>query len=285
MRELVNFFIRHGKWLVFIFYVVVSCVLLFRGSPYQHHVILTSANSVVSAIYGFTNNVTSYFALRDINEDLNRRNADLQLEVIALREQLQGVREAAGVDTSMLAVDTLKHFELKIAHVINNSVARPHNYLTINKGSLDGIKPEMGVVDQNGVVGVVNVVGPHTSRVISLLNPYFRLSCKVKGSDGFGSLVWDGINSDEALLEELPRHTVFTAGDTVITSGYSAVFPAGIPVGIVMPDKTAHNENFFTLRIKLLADFSTLSAVQVVVNNMKDELRKVETDPDLKKQQ
>lgn len=285
MRELITFFIRHGKWLVFTIYVVASCMMLFRGVPYQHHVFLTSANSVASGVYAFTNNVTSYFALRDINEDLNRRNADLQLEVISLREQLQSAREYAGVDSSMIAADTLRHFDLKIAHVINNSVARPHNYLTINKGSLDGIKPEMGVVDQNGVVGVVNVTGPHTSRVISLLNPYFRLSCKVKGSDGFGSLVWDGIDPGEALLEELPRHTVFNAGDTVITSGYSAVFPSGIPVGIVLPDKTPHNENFFTLRIKLLADFSTLSAVQVVVNNMKDELRTVETDPDLKKQQ
>ena len=285
MRELVSFFIRNGKWLVFIFYISVSCILLFKGTPYQHHVFLTSANAVASGVYGFTNNVTSYFALRDINEDLNRRNADLELEVISLREQLLRAREEAGVDTADLAADTLRHFELKIAHVINNSIARPHNYITINKGSLDGIKPEMGVLDQNGVVGVVNVVGAHTSRVISLLNPYFRLSCKVKGSDGFGSLVWDGIDPGTALLEELPRHTVFNAGDTVITSGYSAVFPSGIPVGIVLPDKTAHNENFFTLKIRLLADFTTLSAVQVVMNNMKEELRAIETDPDLKKQQ
>lgn len=285
MRELFNFFIRHGKWPVFIFYMSICCILLFRGTPYQHHIFLTSANAIASGVYGFTNNVTSYFALREINEDLNRRNADLELEVIALREQLLRAREAAGVDPSDIASDTLRHFDLRIAHVINNSVARPHNYITINKGSLDGIKPEMGVLDQNGVVGVVNVVGPHTSRVISLLNPYFRLSCKVKGSEGFGSLVWDGIDPEVALLEELPRHTVFNAGDTVITSGYSAVFPPGIPVGIVLPDKTAHNENFFTLKIKLLADFSTLSAVQIVMNNMKEELREVETDPDLKKQQ
>lgn len=285
MRELVNFFIRHGKWLVFIFYVSLSCVLLFRGVPYQHHVFITSAGAVASSVYGLSNNITSYFALRDINEDLNRRNAQLELDVLDLREQLQRAREQAGVDSSMLACDTLRHFSMLLAHVINNSVARPHNYLTINKGSLDGIQPEMGVLDQNGVVGVVNVVGPHTARVISLLNPYFRLSCKVKGSDGFGSLVWDGLDPSVALLEELPRHTTFTAGDTVITSGYSAVFPPGIPVGIVLPDKTAHNENFFTLKIKLLADFSTLSTVQVVINNMKEELAVVEKDPDLKKQQ
>lgn len=283
MRELLNFFIRHGKWLVFVVYVTLSCILLFSSNPYQHHVYLTSANAVTSGVYGFTNNVTSYFALRDINEDLNRRNADLQLQVIALGEQVKRLEEARGVDSADIAAPVLQHFDLKVAHVINNSIARPHNYITINKGSLDGIAPEMGVVDQNGVVGVVNVVGEHTSRVISLLNPYFRLSCKVKGSESFGSLVWDGIDPGVALLEELPRHTVFHPGDTIITSGYSAVFPEGIPVGTVLPDKTAHNENFFTLKIRLLADFSTLSNVQVVVNNMKDELNKVEDDPSLDK--
>lgn len=285
MRELFNFFLRHGKWLVFLIYITLGCILLFRGNPYQHHIFLTSANAVTAGVYGFTNNVTSYFGLREINEDLNRRNADLQLEVIALQEELKKFQENLGVDTSRLATPILRHFDMKVAHVINNSIARPYNYITINKGRLDGIAPEMGVIDQNGVVGVVNVVGDHTSRVISLLNPHFRLSCKVKGSDGFGSLVWDGIDPGVALLEELPRHTVFTPGDTVITSGYSAVFPEGIPVGTVMPDETPHNENFFTLKIRLLADFSTLSNVQVIVNNMKDELLEVEADPNLSKQQ
>lgn len=285
MRELLNFFLRHGKWIVFLFFVVISCIFLFRSNPYQHHIYLTSANAVASGVYGVSNNITSYFALRDINEDLNRRNADLQLEVIELKEELKRALEKAGVDTSQLAAPVLRHFDLKVAHVINNSVALPHNYITINKGSADGVAPEMGVIDQNGVVGAVNVVGEHTSRVISLLNPHFRLSCKVKGSEGFGSLVWDGIDPSVALLEELPRHTVFHPGDTVITSGYSAVFPEGIPVGIVMPDKNPHNENFFTLKIKLLSDFSTLSNVQIVVNNMKEEILTVEADPNLKKQQ
>lgn len=285
MRELFNFFLRHGKWLMFLIYLTLGFILLFRGNPYHQHVYLSSANAVTSGVYAFTNNVTSYFGLRDINEDLNRRNADLQLEVIALQEELKRAQESAGIDTSQLATPMLRHFDLKVAHVINNSIARPYNYITINKGSLDGIAPEMGVIDQNGVVGVVNVVGEHTSRVISLLNPHFRLSCKVKGSDGFGSLVWDGIDPGVAILEELPRHTVFNPGDTVITSGYSAVFPEGIPVGTVLPDDNQHNENFFSLRIRLLADFSTLSNVQVVVNNMKDELMQVEADPDLKKQQ
>lgn len=137
----------------------------------------------------------------------------------------------------------------------------------------------MGVIDHSGVVGTISVAGPHYSRVISLLNPNFRLSCKIKGSEHFGSLVWDGDDPSVALLEELPRHTVFTAGDTIVTSGYSAVFPAGLPVGVIVEDHKDHKENFFTLRVKLFADFTRLSNVQIVVNNYRDEILEVENSP------
>ena len=169
------------------FYVVLSCILLFQKNPYQHHVYLTSANAVASGTYSLSNEITSYFNLREINADLNARNAALQQEVVNLREQLDILHEKNFTDT-MKVDSTMQHFEFIVAHVINNSVSKPYNYITINKGSNDGLKPEWGVIDQNGVVGIVSNVGPHTARVISLLNPNFRLSCKVKNSDGFGSL-------------------------------------------------------------------------------------------------
>lgn len=254
------------------FFVSVSCMLLFHGDPYRQHVYLTSAGRLASTAYKSANNVTSYFNLHDINDDLNRRNAALQAEIVRLNERIGLMTEQGYRDT--LVVDSgVNHFDFIVAHVINNSVARPYNYLTINKGSRDGIRPELGVVDRNGVVGIVSNVGPTTARVISLLNPHFRLSCKIKRSDYFGSLVWDGDSPDEAMLEELPRHTVFEVGDTIVTSGYSAVFPAGLPVGIVLDDNTDRNQNFFTLRIRLLTDFTTLGNVQVVVNNQADEIK------------
>ncbi len=247
-------------------------MLLFRDDPYRQHVYITSAGRLASTAYKGANNVTSYFNLHDINEDLNRRNAELQARIASLEERLEIMREEGFTDT--LVVDSgVPHFEFIVAHVINNSIARPFNYLTINKGTADGVRPELGVIDQNGVVGIVSNTGSHSSRVISLLNPHFRLSCKIKGSDYFGSLVWDGENPAEALLEELPRHTVFHVGDTIVTSGYSAVFPAGLPVGVVLDDDTDKNQNFFTLRIRLLADFTTLGNVQVVINNEADEIR------------
>lgn len=279
MNEFFNFFHRHSKWLVFLIYVILSCVLLIKSSPYQQHVYLTSANTVASAVYGGANNVTSYFNLRQNNEDLNRRNAELQAEVIHLHQQLQDLSEKYGTDTMSLD-STVMPFRFIVAHVINNSVARPYNYLTINKGSADGVKPEWGVIDQNGVVGIVSNVGPHSARVISLLNPNFRLSCKIKGSEYFGSLVWDGNDPQMALLEELPRHTQFSPGDTIVTSGYSAVFPAGLPVGVIEDNGEHKAENFFTLHIRLLSDFTGLNNVQVVVNNLRQELKELESNDD-----
>ncbi|MCM1297350.1 MAG: rod shape-determining protein MreC [Muribaculaceae bacterium] len=278
MRNILHFLVKYVSWFVFAFYVIVSCVMLFRNNPYQHHVYMTSAGALAAGVYNTTNSVTSYFNLHDINEDLQRRNADLEREVISLRRTVNNLEEQVYAD-SMTVVEPLMPYSFIIATVINNSIARPYNYLTINKGAINGIKPEMGVVDQNGVVGVVNLVSDHYARVISLLNPNFRLSCKLKGSDVFGSLVWDGHSPEQAILEELPKHTVYHPGDTIITTGYSDVFPEGIPVGTVVSADRGVDDNFFTLRINLLTDFSQLSTVRVIANKNIGEISEIEKDP------
>lgn len=280
MKELINFFIRNAKWFLFVAYMTAGVLLLVNNNPYHQSLYLTSANEVSATVYGWANSVTSYFNLHEANEDLNRRNADLQIEVLALREELTRLHENMADDSlTLTGADSLPvHYSLIAAHVINNSISRPHNYLTINKGQLDGVDKEMGVIDQNGVVGIVNVAGAHNARVISLLNPHFRLSCKIKGDEGFGSLVWDGDDPRYAILEELPKHTAVHPGDTVITSGYSAVFPAGIPVGTVTGATDNRNENFSKIKVRLLGDFGRLSNVQVVRNHMADELHALEAE-------
>lgn len=277
MRNLLNFFIRYGAWFLFVFYAAISCFLLFQRNPFQHHVYLTSANAVVSGVYDVAANVTGYINLRDINADLQRRTADLESEVIALREHNRSLRQQLLQD-SLRTTDSLGRFRFILATVVNNSVVNPYNYITVNKGRLDSIQPEMGVMDQNGVVGVVNTVSDHHARIISLLNPNFRLSCKLRGNDAFGSLVWDGKSPYEAILEELPKQVRFHKGDTIITSGYSAVFPEGIPVGTIIGSTRGEDDNFNTLRIKLLTDFSTLSTVKVISNRDIADIRQAETD-------
>lgn len=281
MTELLKFLVKYSSWFLVTLYLLAGLILLFSRNPYQHHVYLTSANVVSSGVYGMANGVTSYFSLREINEDLQRRNSDLELEVYRLNQSIRDLSEKVYQDT-MTVDSALSRYHFIIAHVINNSINHAHNYITIQKGRLDGIEPEMGVMDQNGIVGIVNVVGDHTARLISVLNPYLRLSCKVKGESQVGSLVWDGKNPGEAVLEELPKHAKFVKGDTIVTSGFSSVFPEGVPVGTILSGTRDREDNFYSLRIKLFTDFSTLSTVRVIRDNMRPELREVEKDPEIK---
>lgn len=269
MNNLLNFFVKHSAWFIFAIYVILSLVLLFKDNPYQQSVYLTSANQVSAAVYKAFNSVTSYFHLRDINESLQERNAALEMELIELRNQM--------ADMALLSPDTLKQPALQqytfvMAGVISNSIAQPNNYITINRGHMDGVAPEMGVIDQNGVVGIVNVVGPHAARVISLLNPHMRLSCKLQGSGFYGSLVWDGKSPQHAVLEELPKHMTYHKGDTIVTSGYSAVFPEGIIVGTIEGLARGMSDSFLSLRIKLTTNFSQLSSVRVITNSMRGQI-------------
>lgn len=277
MRNLIDFFVRHGAWFVFLLLAGISGFMAFRSDPYRQAVFLTSAGRVGSQVYKAASSVTGYFYLRTTNDDLQQRLADLEMENITLRRQLQRYDAQAFAD-SVEVDNALKPYEFIIARVINNSIVKSNNFITLDRGSEDGVEPEMGVVDQNGIVGIVNVVGPHTSRIISMLNSDLRLSCKVKGSDAFGSLVWDGKSPRYATLEELPRHVEFAPGDTVITSGYSVVFPEGIPVGKVVDHMRDSDDNFYSLRIELFTDFATLSTVRVIRNFNKDEIEATETD-------
>ena len=276
MKNLLNFFIKYFSWIVFTFYVIISSILLFQSSPYQQHVYLTSANGVCAAVFGVFNNITSYFHLHDINEDLHNRNAMLEMEVINLRNEVNNLKLMTNDTTNIPSA--LHNYDFILAHVISNSISQPQNYITINRGSKDGITSEMGVIDQNGVVGIVDVVGSHSARVISLLNPNFKLSCKVKGHDYFGSLVWDGRDPYHAVLEEMPKHVKFVKGDTIVTSGYSSVFPEGIIVGTILEQVKDKNDNFFSLRIKLSTDFTQLSTVRTIKNNMHDEIMQLSNE-------
>lgn len=275
MRTLLTFLMKHRAWFVFIFYVAISCGLLFRNNPYQRHVYLTSASRLSGSVYKLSNAITGYFNLRSINDDLQRQNAELAGEMLALRDEVDRLRLQVYADTMEVA-EPLRQYDFILAKVINNSISRPHNYVTIDKGRADGIEPEMGVIDQNGIIGVVEIVNDHYARILSLLNPDLRLSCKLKGSDVIGSLVWDGKDSRTALVEELPKHTVFAPGDTIVTSGFSTMFPAGIPVATVIDRATTNDDNFYTLRVRLLTEFAQLSTARVVVNRDAAEIKQLE---------
>ncbi|MDE6638450.1 MAG: rod shape-determining protein MreC, partial [Muribaculaceae bacterium] len=200
---------------------------------------------------------------------LQESNARLENEVLNL-PQLLSQYEVAAQDSSNLEIN--KRFDYIGASVINNSTRHPRNHFTIDRGADDGIVPGMGVVDQSGVVGMVDVTGNRTSRVISLLNRNQHFSVKVKDTPYVGSLTWRGDDPTVAYMEEVPRHAKFHIGDTVVTSGFSTTFPEGINIGTVMGKVKTNDDTFLVLKIHLASNFNTLGTVRVIKDALKHEL-------------
>lgn len=263
MRNLINFLLKYNHWLLFILLEVISFALLVHFNNYQGSVYFTSANRIGGAVYETVNQVTRYFGLVDVNRDLTARNVELEIEVERLTEALEHYTQDSTKVTE-LRQTALSGYTLYPARVINNNVTHPNNFITIDKGKADGIKPEMGVVCGNGVVGIVYLTGTHHSIVLPVLNSQSNISCKIKRTSYFGFLRWEGGSPQYAYVKDMPRHSEFSLGDTIVTSGHSAVFPAGIPIGTVDDMKDSHDGLSYLLKIKLFTDFARLSDVQVI---------------------
>ncbi|MDE7097245.1 MAG: rod shape-determining protein MreC, partial [Muribaculaceae bacterium] len=219
--------------------------------------------------YSTTSDISNYFNLVAVNQSLQESNARLENEVLNLRQQLSQYNVMAQ-DSSYQ--DLNKRFDYIGASVINNSTRHPRNHFTIDRGAADGIETGMGVVDQSGVVGIIDVTGKRTARVISLLNQNQHFSVKVKGTPYVGSLAWRGDDPTVAYMEEVPRHAKFHIGDTIVTSGYSTTFPEGIDIGTVMGKIKTSDDTFLVLKIHLASDFKTLGTVRVIKDALKHEL-------------
>lgn len=222
-----------------------------------------NVNAISAVIYNKVFGITQYINLRKVSEDLARENA-------YLRTSKQPVLE-----DSAYAPNGYTYIP---AHVINNSVNKTFNYLTLNKGANSGVEPDMAVVSSSGIVGVVISVSPGYARVISVLNTQLRISVRLSKSQYFGSMNWDVGNYREVVVSEIPAHVEVAIGDTVVTSGYSAIFPAGELVATVIEANKTAGGNFLEIRARLTNDFKRLSMVYIIKNKNLDELRALESN-------
>ena len=275
MRNLINFLLKYNYWFLFVILEVASFVLLFRFNNYQQSVYFTSANTVVGAVYEVSGGISSYFHLKSANEDLLDRNMLLEEQINNLEKALKE-RQLDSIAVNSIRKMPQKDYQLFKARVIKNSLNLADNYITLDKGSSSGIHSEMGVVDGNGIVGIVYETSPSYSVVISVLNSKSNISCKIVGSDYFGYLKWEHGDSRYAYLKDLPRHAEFNLGDTVVTSGFSTVFPEGIMVGTVDDMSDSHDGLSYLLKIKLATDFGKLSDVRVIARNGQQEQKELE---------
>jgi hypothetical protein len=275
MRNLLNFLLKYNYWFLFILLEVICFVLLFRFNNYQQSVYFTSANVVTGKVYEVSGSVSSYFHLKSVNEDLLDRNMLLEQQIANLENALRERQVDSVIVNSIRNLDN-KDYQIFKAHVIRNSLNKADNYITLDKGSSSGIRPEMGVVDGNGVVGIVYKTSPNYSLVISVLNSKSSISCKIVGSEYFGYLKWEHGDSRYAYLKDLPRHAEFNLGDTVVTSGYSTVFPAGVMVGTVDDMSDSNDGLSYLLKIKLATDFGKLGDVRVIARTGQMEQQELE---------
>lgn len=275
MRNLLNFLLKYNYWFLFILLEVICFVLLFRFNNYQQSVYFTSANVVTDKVYEVSGSVSSYFHLKSVNEDLLDRNMLLEQQIANLENALRERQVDSVIVNSIRNLDN-KDYQIFKAHVIRNSLNQADNYITLDKGSSSGIRPEMGVVDGNGVVGIVYKTSPNYSLVISVLNSKSSISCKIVGSEYFGYLKWEHGDSRYAYLKDLPRHAEFNLGDTVVTSGYSTVFPAGVMVGTVDDMSDSNDGLSYLLKIKLATDFGKLGDVRVIARTGQMEQQELE---------
>lgn len=263
MRNLLEFLAKYNHWFVFLILEVVSMVLLFQYNSYQGSAWFSSANAVTGKLYEWDANVETFFSLTKVNQELTQRNAYLEQEVQKLSDCLVSVTK----DSSIYHRDQfalLRNYRLIPAKVVANSVDKPGNLMTIDKGSADGIHKDMGVISGTGVVGIVYLVAEHYAIVIPVLNTKSNISCMIQNRGYFGYLRWKGGVSDLAYLEEVPRHAHFKLGDYVVTSGYSAVFPPGVRVGRILHVFNSADGLSYRVQLRLSTDFARLRDVCVI---------------------
>lgn len=277
MRNLLNFLIRYNYWLVFLLLQGISLFLLFRFNNYQHSVFFTSANGIIGYIYETTGSIAAYFNLKETNDALLDRNLWLEQKIALLEETLSLREQDTAHLYSLMRVPEKYPMPMK-ANVVKNSLTKLDNYITLDVGQKDGVTADMAVIDAHGVVGIIYKTSAHYSLAIPLLNSKSSISCKIVGSDYFGHLKWEGGDTRTAWLKDLPRHAEFAIGDTVVTSGYSAVFPEGVMVGVIDAISDSHDGLTYLLKVRLATDFGKLHNVRILAREGRYEQWELENN-------
>jgi rod shape-determining protein MreC len=277
MRSLINILLKNSSWFVFIILEIICFSFVFSGNSYQKSIYLNSSNEITGRVYAISGSISSYFGLRTENQQLLQKSAELQAEINELKDYIFAI-EADSLKTEAFLRDSLgqrvePHFV--IARIEKNSISLVDNYIIINKGKKDGVRPDMGVVSQQGIVGVVIDASANYGIVQPVLNPHSRFSCKILNSNAAGILIWEGGDPRYAMLTEYPKYEDVQIGDTIVTTGFSDFFPEGIMVGTIEGYKSETDDNFNSLKVKLSTDFGSLKNV-LLINNTNEEIKELE---------
>jgi rod shape-determining protein MreC len=264
MERLFIFIYQYRAFFTFLTLELLCAWLIIENNRYQGAQFFNSSNGFVASVNNFSQGVREYFSLRDINNTLAAENA-------YLRQRLEAKNQAAHLGGTVTDSAVIKRFDFVSARIVNNSVDRFTNFMTINKGSDDGVQKNMAVISSLGAVGKIKAVSDHYAVVMSLLNIDMMVSASIKRTGHFGTIQWDGRDPEIVNLKFIPPHVKPVKGDTIVTSGYNAIFPEGIVIGVIDEVKLADAALFYELDVKLMQDFRKLSFVTVVKSQLKQE--------------
>ena len=248
---------------LFLILEVISFTMIVKNQNYHKSIFLSSSNKVVSEIYVINNSIFEFFRLKGANKNLSEENTALKNEIIELKGKLSTILPRQK-DSLKFNIPPEMKYKFISAKVINNSTNKIQNYITLNKGFNDGIKVDMGVVCDEGVVGIIKTVSENFSVVIPIINERLKVNCKFINSNYSGLLQWSGLDYRFANLEDIARHVEFSLGDSLVTSGFTNAFPEGIPVGIIEDFKIKPSDSYYNINVKLAVNFRTLSYVKVI---------------------
>ncbi len=290
MHNLVAFFLKFRAAILFLLLEGISAAFIVNTNTYHRAALINSSNHTVATVMEASNTASHYLALQEVNDQLAQENARLRKTVESQSSTPSLVPSNPAVADSAaalaLAEDSVfllpalpvqqdsvraQQYAFTPAKVVDNTVSRAKNYVTINKGLADGIRRDMGVISPSGIVGKVQDVSEHYALVASVLHTSMFVSALVKRSNTLGSLQWNGRNSRKASLANIPIHINIVQGDTIVSSGYSGIYPPGVPIGTVAEVRPEEDAAFYTIDVNLATDFYQLAYVYVVDNKLKKE--------------
>ncbi|MFV5699582.1 rod shape-determining protein MreC [Flavobacterium sp. ZT3R17] len=268
MQQIFNFIFKNSNRLLFLLLLGISLVLTIQSHSFHRSKIISSANFLSGGVYEKVNSVNEYLNLKTQNDALALENAELKSLLFNRKDT-----------TAVQKLDSLKGVkadDIIVSKVIHNSYNVYENYLTLNSGELQGVKPDMGVINSLGIVGIIDNTSPHYATVISILNKKSQINAKIKKSNHFGSLVWNGKSTGFVQLIDVPRLAAIRKGDTIVTGGQSVIFPENINIGTIAKIYIDNQTNYYTLDVKLFNDMTNLGHVYIIKSKDRDELINLE---------
>lgn len=270
MQQIINFIIRNKTFLLFLLLFSISLIFTIQSHSYHKSKFINSANFFTGGIYNAFNNTSQYFDLKSQNQLLAEENNRLRTILF----------NADNTSNLYPSKDSLKNYKLSSANIIRNSYSSKDNILLINKGNIDSIKQDFGVITTKGIVGIIDNTSNNYATVISILNTTSRISAKLKKTGHYGSLTWDANNPQFVQLIDIPKIAQITKGDTITTSGRSSIFPKDILIGTVESSKLDIAENYHEISVKLFNDMTNIEHVYIIENKNLEEINNILTEGD-----